>query len=112
MELDNGRSELESGVAIDAAFGAGGCGFGHAFVGGLAGTRGGGVFAPDRAAGCAARVVLVESVGHLVGQEVAGGAFGLVVRGAWPVVVGQDHAEVVLRRSTCCRGAVGGFRAR
>src|SRR6185312_13120599 len=26
----------------------------------------------------------------------AGGAFGLVVGGAWPVVVGQDHAEVVL----------------
>jgi hypothetical protein len=55
----------------------------------------GGVFAPGLVACAAAGVVAVEQPADDVGEQLAVGVFGFGVHGAWALIVGQDHPEVV-----------------
>lgn len=70
----------------------------HAFVGGLARTCGCGVFAPHLAAGAAALLLAYEQIRDDIGQQMAFSALGFGVHGVRPVIIGQDHPEVVCGR--------------
>ena len=83
--------DVEAAAALGALRGVG-C---HAFVCGLVCAGGGGVLAPDCAPRRAALLLALQQIRDGVGQKVLLGAFSFGVHGARPVVVGQDHPEVV-----------------